>query len=141
MITIKNFIDGTYTDPIQDKWLDNYKPSNGEVYGTIPDSSAEDIEMAYKAAKNAFTSWSKTTTDERSRILIKISELLESRLEQLAEAESMDNGKPLNLARTIDIPRSASNFRFFGNAITQFSSESHESIGQDAINFTLRQPV
>jgi aminomuconate-semialdehyde/2-hydroxymuconate-6-semialdehyde dehydrogenase len=73
--------------------------------------------------------------------LIKISELLESRLEQLAEAESMDNGKPVNLAKTIDIPRSASNFRFFGNAITQFSSESHESIGQDAINFTLRQPI
>jgi aminomuconate-semialdehyde/2-hydroxymuconate-6-semialdehyde dehydrogenase len=79
--------------------------------------------------------------EHRSRILIKISELLEANLEQFAAAESKDNGKPLSLAKKIDIPRAASNFRFFGNAITQFASESHESIGQGAINYTLRQPI
>lgn len=138
---IQNYINGTFQNPIKDNWLDNYNPSNGEVYGEIPNSSSEDIEKAYKSSKSAFTLWSKTTLEERSRILIKISELLEENLQRFAEAESKDNGKPLSLAKSIDIPRAASNFRFFGNAITQFASESHESIGQNAINYTLRQPI
>src|SRR5690606_3574652 len=111
------------------------------VYGKIPNSSKDDVETAYLAAKAAFPSWSQTTLEERSRILIKISEFLEANLQRFAEAESKDNGKPLALAKEIDIPRAASNFRFFGNAITQFASESHESVGQNAINFTLRQPI
>lgn len=138
---IQNFINGNFHNPIQDNWIDNYNPSNGEVYGQIPNSSKDDVENAYIAAKSAFPSWSQTTLEERSRILIKISELLESNLQRFAEAESMDNGKPISLAKTVDIPRAASNFRFFGNAITQFSSESHESVGQQAINYTLRQPI
>src|SRR5690606_24789231 len=120
---------------------DNYCPANGEVYGQIPNSSKDDVENAYIAAKSAFLNWSQTTLEERSRILIKISELLEANLQRFAEAESKDNGKPVSLAKAVDIPRAASNFRFFGNAITQFSSESHESVGQDAINYTLRQPI
>src|SRR5690606_24833677 len=103
--------------------------------------SKEDVENAYIAAKSAFPTWSQTTLEERSRKLIKISELLELNLQRFAEAESKYNGKPISLAKTVDIPRAASNFRFFGNAITQFSSESHESVGLDAINYTLRQPV
>ena len=103
--------------------------------------SKEDVENAYIAAKSAFPIWSQTTLEERSRILIKISELLEANLQRFAEAESKDNGKPVSLAKSVDIPRAASNFRFFGNAITQFASESHESVGQQAINYTLRQPI
>ncbi len=141
MISIKNYINGDYHNPIQNNWIDNYNPSNGKIYGKTPNSTHEDIEDACVAAKAAFPHWSQTTLDERSRILIKISELLESNLQRFAEAESKDNGKPLSLAKTIDIPRAASNFRFFGNAITQFSSESHESIGQHAINYTLRQAI
>ncbi|MCF7560538.1 aldehyde dehydrogenase [Sabulilitoribacter multivorans] len=138
---IKNYINGKYENPISNEWIDNYCPANGEVYGQIPNSSKADVEKAYCAAKSAFPSWSSTTLEERSRILIKISELLEANLQQFAEAESKDNGKPISLSTQVDIPRSASNFRFFGNAITQFASESHESIGQDAINYTLRQPI
>lgn len=138
---IRNYINGEYNNPIQDNWLDNYCPANGEVYGRIPNSTKEDVEKAYLAAKSAFPSWSQTTLEERSRILIKISELLEKNLQRFSEAESKDNGKPISLAKAVDIPRAASNFRFFGNAITQFASESHESVGQDAINFTLRQPL
>ena len=126
---------------VANSWIDNYNPSNGEVYGQIPNSSSQDVELAYESAKKAFKHWSNTTFEERSRILIKISELLEANLERFAAAESKDNGKPLLLARKIDIPRAASNFRFFGNAITQFASESHESVGQGAINYTLRQPI
>ncbi len=138
---IKNYINGKFLPPISDEWIDNYNPSNGEVYGQIPNSSKQDVEEAYKAAKNAFPKWSQTTIEERSRILIKISELLEENLQRFAEAESKDNGKPISLAKVVDIPRAASNFRFFGNAITQFASESHESVGQNAINYTLRQPI
>ncbi|QXP79927.1 MULTISPECIES: aldehyde dehydrogenase [Winogradskyella] len=141
MATIKNYINGEFSLPIANEWIDNYNPANGDVYGQIPNSTKKDVENAYKAAKSAFTSWSQTTLEERSRILIKISELLEANLEHFAEAESKDNGKPVRLAKAIDIPRAASNFRFFGNAITQFASESHESIGQQAINYTLRQPI
>ncbi|SHJ06969.1 aldehyde dehydrogenase [Algibacter luteus] len=138
---IQNLINGKFVNPISNDWIDNYCPANGEVYGHIPNSSKEDVETAYKSAQKAFKHWSQTTFEERSRILIKISELLEANLDQFAEAESKDNGKPISLAKSIDIPRAASNFRFFGNAITQFASESHESVGQDAINYTLRQPI
>ena len=138
---IQNFINGKFVNPISNDWIDNYCPANGEVYGHIPNSSKEDVETAYKSAQKAFKHWSQTTFEKRSRILIKISELLEANLDQFAEAESKDNGKPISLAKSIDIPRAASNFRFFGNAITQFASESHESVGQDAINYTLRQPI
>ncbi len=141
MHKIKNYINGKFSLPIANEWLDNYCPAIGEVYGQIPNSSTKDVEKAYQAAKKAFPSWSNTTLEERSRILIKISELLEANLQRFAEAESKDNGKPISVAKTVDIPRAASNFRFFGNAITQFSSESHESIGQNAINYTLRQPL
>ena len=138
---IQNFINGEFLNPVHNNWIDNYNPSNGDVYGQIPNSSKEDIENAYIAAKSAFPDWSQTTLEERSKILIRISELLEINLPRFAEAESKDNGKPISLARTVDIPRAASNFRFFGNAITQFASESHESVGQNTINYTLRQPI
>jgi aminomuconate-semialdehyde/2-hydroxymuconate-6-semialdehyde dehydrogenase len=140
-VNIQNYINGNFHNPIQDNWIDNYNPSNGEVYSQIPNSSKEDVENAYIAAKSAFPSWSQTTLDERSRIMIRISEGIEANLDRLVEAESKDNGKPLWLAKAVDIPRASSNFRFFGNAITQFASESHESIGHDAINYTLRQPI
>lgn len=140
-MNIQNYINGTFQNPTSNNWIDNYCPANGDVYGQIPNSSKEDVENAYIAAKSAFRQWSQTTLEERSRILIKISELLETNLQRFAEAESMDNGKPIALAKSVDIPRAASNFRFFGNAITQFASESHESVGQNAINYTLRQPI
>ena len=138
---IKNYINGEFLNPINGDFIDNYNPSIGEVYGQIPNSSKKDVELAYKAATKAFTSWSNTTLDERHKILSKIADLIEENLDKLAEAEAKDNGKPLSLAKAIDIPRASSNFRFFANAITQFSSEAHESVGLNAVNFTLRQPI
>jgi aminomuconate-semialdehyde/2-hydroxymuconate-6-semialdehyde dehydrogenase len=140
-MNIQNFINGQYVNPIQENWIDNYNPADGTVYGQIPNSSSKDIELAYLAAKSAFIQWSRTSIEERSRILITLSDLIEANIDRFAEAESKDNGKPVSLAKSVDIPRAASNFRFFGNAITQFSSESHESIGHDAVNYTLRQPI
>ena len=92
-MNIQNYINGQFENPINNEWLDNYCPADGEVYGLIPNSSKEDVENAYIAAQSAFPIWSQTTIEERSRILIKISELIEGNLEKLAEAESKDNGK------------------------------------------------
>ncbi|UAB81406.1 aldehyde dehydrogenase [Marixanthomonas sp. SCSIO 43207] len=141
MEQIVNYIDGAFTQPLSKSWLDNYNPSTGEVYSKIANSNAQDIAKAYEAAEKAFPSWSNTTIDERSRILLKIASLIETNLVDLAEAEAKDNGKPLSLAMTIDIPRAASNFRFFAQAITQFASEAHESVGLNSMNFTLRHPI
>ena len=140
-MNIQNYINGQDVNPIQDNWIDNYCPANGEVYGQIPNSTKEDVAKAYKSAKSTFKQWSETSFEERSRIMLRISELIESKIDLLAEAESKDNGKPIWLAKAVDIPRASSNFRFFANAITQFASESHESVGQSAINYTLRQPI
>lgn len=138
---IQNYINGEFLPPVADRWIENYNPSIGEIYGQIPNSSKEDVEKAYEAAANAFPSWSNTTLATRSKILSKIAELIKGKLDFLAEAESKDNGKPISLAKAIDIPRAAANFQFYANAITQFSSEAHESVGLNAVNFTLRQPI
>lgn len=140
-MNIKNYINGEYVNPVSDGWIDNYNPSNGEIYGQIPDSINEDVENGYKAAQTAFLSWSETSLEERSQILSKIAQLITEKLPELAAAEAKDNGKPLHVAKSIDIPRAAANFQFFANAITQFASEAHESVGHNAINFTLRQPI
>ena len=140
-MNIKNYINGDFSNPVSNDWLDNYEPASGEVYGQIPNSNAQDIEEATAFAKAAFPQWSNTTLDERSRILMNIASGIEARIEELAQAESRDNGKPVSLAMAVDIPRAASNFRFFANAITQFSAESHESVGMNAMNFTLRKPI
>ena len=140
-MNIQNYINEQFINPTQNNWLDNYNPAIGEIYGQIPNSTKEDVENAYEAAASFFPKWSQTSLDYRSKILLKIADLIEENLADFAKAESIDNGKPLSLAIEIDIPRAANNFRFFGHAITQFSSESHESVGLNAINFTLRQPI
>lgn len=141
MEKLQNFIDGKYCDPLDDQWLDNYVPSTGEHSQQIPASNAKDVEQAYQAAKKAFPTWSQTPIETRSSILIKLADLIAADLDKLAKAEALDNGKPLALATKVDIPRASANFRFFGNAITQFASEAHENLASDSINFTLRQPL
>ena len=138
---IKNYINGEFVNPIANNWLNNYNPAIGEVYGQIPNSDEQDITTAVEAAEQAFPNWNNTTLEERSKVLSKIANLILENLDDLAKAESKDNGKPISLAKQVDIPRAASNFQFFANAITQFSSESHESVGLNAINFTLRKPI
>jgi aminomuconate-semialdehyde/2-hydroxymuconate-6-semialdehyde dehydrogenase len=140
-MNIQNYINGEFVAPLLGDYIANYNPAIGEVYGQIPNSTKEDIAKAAAAAEKAFPKWSNSTLDERSKILSKIADLILEKLDFLARAESKDNGKPISLAKQVDIPRAAANFQFFANAITQFSSESHESVGLNAINFTLRQPI
>ena len=140
MIDLQNYINGTWATPGSGKYLDNPEPATGMIYSRIPDSDPGDVEAAYQAAKEAFPAWSTTSLEERYRVLIRISELIEEHLDELAEAESRDNGKPVWLARKVDIPRAAANFRFYATAAMHFASESHEMPGT-AINYTLRQPI
>lgn len=139
MHTIQNYINGTLLPPTNKKYLEIFDPSMGEVYAKAPDSDHSDVEKAVRAAETAFPVWAATSVGERSRIMTKIADLIEANLDRLAEAESLDNGKPIWLAKQVDIPRASSNFRFFAQAITQFATQAHEMT--DAINYTLRQPL
>ena len=140
MEKIYNYIDGNLVAPDSGKYLDNYNPSNGNVYSLIPDSNENDINNAVSAAKEAFKIWSKTTKQYRSDVLMKLADKLEESADDLIIAESLDNGKPESLARAVDIPRASENFRFFATAILHFSSEVHDMDGR-ALNYTLREPV
>lgn len=137
---ILNYIDGQLVAPAENTWIDNYAPATGKVYGQIPDSSPTDVERAVAAAKTAFPEWSKLPLEKRHDHLMRISRLIEEHHDDLAKAESRDNGKPLWLARKVDIPRAASNFRFYATAAMQFASEAHP-MAEFAINYTLRQPL
>jgi aminomuconate-semialdehyde/2-hydroxymuconate-6-semialdehyde dehydrogenase len=137
---IKNYIDGTLVEPKSGAYLDNFNPATGQVYSQIPDSAEEDVNDAVKAAKLAYPSWSKTAKETRSEILAKIAMLIEKNLDRLALAESMDNGKPVSLAKQVDIPRAATNFNFFATAILHYASESH-AMENGVINYTLREPI
>src|SRR3954464_13360656 len=136
---IRNFIAGQFVEPAGGKYLDNIEPATGQPYSLVPDSDGRDVELAVTAAENAFSTWSKTSAADRSRILLRIADLIERDLDKLARAESIDTGKPLSLARSLDIPRAASNFRFFATAILHTENEAHVTDGV-AFNYTLRQP-
>jgi aminomuconate-semialdehyde/2-hydroxymuconate-6-semialdehyde dehydrogenase len=136
---IKNFIDGQFAEPTGGKYLDNIEPATGKPYSQVPDSDARDVELAVAAAEKAFPAWSRMPAADRSRLLLRIADLIERDLEKLARAESIDTGKPLGLARSLDIPRAASNFRFFATAILHTESEAHIT-DNVAFNYTLRQP-
>ena len=140
MEKLQNFIDGKYISPKNESYFDNYEPGTGKVYSLIPDSDSEDVELAVKAAEKAFPIWSSMSLEERSKILVKISEGIEKRMDEFVAAESRDNGKPLHLAAQVDIPRSVSNFHFFATAILHFASESHYMEGT-GINYTTRKPI
>lgn len=136
---LKNFIDGQFVEPVGEKYLENIEPATGKSYSQVPDSDGRDVELAVSAAENAFVEWSKKPTADRSNILLRIADLIDRDLEKLARAESIDTGKPLSLARSLDIPRAASNFRFFATAILHTENEAHVTDGV-AFNYTLRQP-
>src|SRR5215831_15400906 len=116
-IRINNFIDGKFVEPISGKYLDNIEPATGKPYSQVADSGKEDVALAVAAAEKAFPDWSKKPAAERSKILLRIADLIERDLEKFARAESIDTGKPITLARSLDIPRAISNFRFFATAI------------------------
>jgi len=140
MQQLANFINGEYCAPINNQYLDNIEPATGLVYEQIPSSDKADLELAITAAEKALPTWRNMPLEQRADILLKIAQGIEDNLSELATAEAIDNGKPISLAKVVDIPRAASNFKFFAHACSQFASEAHNMAGS-AINYTLRQPI
>jgi aminomuconate-semialdehyde/2-hydroxymuconate-6-semialdehyde dehydrogenase len=140
MKKIANYINGRLIEPKSKNYINNYNPATGEIYSLIPDSNDDDVNSAIESAKSAFPYWSKLKNSERSQWLEKISNEIHNQLDELAVAESIDNGKPLKLAKAVDIPRARDNFKFYASAIQHFASESHHTT-EGMINFTLRKPV
>ena len=140
MKKIYNFINGELLAPRSGKYLDNVSPINGQVYSYVPDSDAQDVEVAIQAAKEAFSSWSGLSKQDRYEHLMRLSEGIKNRFEELVAAESYDNGKPEWLARLVDIPRASTNIEFFATASLHYASELHDMDG-NALNYTLRKPV
>ena len=139
MRRLGNFVDGAFVPPASGAYLDDLAPATGEVLAQIPDSDRRDVDAAVKAAKGAFAGWSRTPAAERSRLLLKLADLLERNLDELARMESEDSGKPVSLATRLDIPRAVANFRFFATAILHQAGQAHVT-DQTALNYTLRQP-
>ncbi len=135
-----NYINGTLVAPISGDYLDNTDPSTGEIFSYVPDSDERDVQLAYEAANAAFPTWSKMAKSKRSAIMMKVASLLLENLDRFAKAESQDNGKPVWLAESVDIPRAASNFEFYATAILHDSAETHE-MEDVALNYTMRQPL
>ena len=140
MIEIQNYINGKTTPPIGGVYLDDFEPATGQVYAQCPDSGVEDLNMAVDAAERAKDGWATTPAEQRSAILSRLANLIDAHADDLAKAEATDNGKPITFTKNVDIYRAAANIRFFAQAITQFSSESH-GMENTAINYTLRDPI
>lgn len=139
MLELPHWIDGKPTEPGNGRWLDVFEPATGQAFAQVADGNADDVEAAVAAALEAFPAWSSLSNSERGRWLHRLADALEARLDDVARAEARDGGKPITLARNVEIPRAVSNLRFFADAATQFSSESHH--GEAGLNYTLRQPL
>ena len=140
MYDIQNYINGEFQNALDGESVENINPATGKSIGTIPVSKSADVESAVQAAKAAFPTWSRTSPKERFAVMNKIAELIENKLDELALAETTDNGKPLKLSTRVDIPRASDNFRFFATAIMHYASESH-TMEDKAVNYTIRQPI
>ena len=140
MTQLANFIAGVFIPPHSGTYFDDINPATAEVIAKIPDSDERDIDDAVRAARAAFPAWSRTSAAERSNLLLKLADLIEKNLEELAKLESIDNGKTISLAKRLDIPRAVANFRFFATAILHQSSDAHV-MDAAALNYTLRQPL
>ncbi|KAL1915172.1 uncharacterized protein VTP21DRAFT_7653 [Calcarisporiella thermophila] len=137
---INNFINGKYVAPLNEKYLDSFDPSTGKPYIKVADSTKEDVNAAVEAAERAFPAWSKLPRDKRSEILLRIADLLESRIEEFASAESKDQGKPLQLAAHADVPRAVLMFRYFGTLILHLQEKVNVTDGI-ALSYTQRTPT
>ena len=137
---IKNYINGEIVDPISKNYFSNINPSTGQEYSVVADSDKADVELATQAAIQAFNEWSTTPHQRRYEYLMKIAELIDKKMDYLAYAESIDNGKPLKLAKRVDIPRASANFRFYATAILHYYSQAHIN-EKTSFNYTYKQPV
>jgi aminomuconate-semialdehyde/2-hydroxymuconate-6-semialdehyde dehydrogenase len=137
MLTVHNHIDGRDA-PTADA-LDDLEPATGRVLARIPRSTPSDVDAAVAAARAAAPGWAATSTEARAALLDRLAAALEARADELAALESRDSGKPVALARRMDLARAVANLRFFAGAARHQETGCHESA--TALNYTLRRPV
>ncbi len=137
---VLNLINGVLQPALGGEWLDNVEPATGAVYGRIARSGADDVEAAVTAARAAFPEWRAWSPADRRAVLHRLADKVAENAALLAEAEARDNGKPVSLATSVDIPRAEQNLRFYASAAEQFASESH-TMGDGTVNYTLRKPL
>ncbi|MCB9781170.1 MAG: aldehyde dehydrogenase [Alphaproteobacteria bacterium] len=138
--SLQNFVAGRFQPAADGRVLDDLDPARNRVVATIPRSAAADVDAAVAAARAALPGWAATPVAERAAVLDRAATLIEARLDDLARIESRDSGKPVSLARRIDIPRAVANFRFFAGAVRHQHAGFHDMDGR-ALNYTLRRPA
>lgn len=140
MEQLLNLIDGELRPAVGGGWLNVHAPATGQVYARLADSDERDVNAAADAAHRAFPAWNALGREGRCAVLLDLARLIEEDMDGFVRDESRDNGKPLSLARRVDIPRAIANLRFFATAILHFPSEAH-LMDDVALNYTDRQPV
>jgi len=146
--TKKILIGGKWVDAKSGKTFQVYNPATGQEIARVAEGDREDIELAVKAARTAFESgpWSRMTPSERGRLIWRLGDLLEQHLEEFAELESLDNGKPISVARAADVPLAADLFRYMAGWATKIEGNSIPisvpyTPGASYHVYTLREPV
>ncbi len=139
VITTYNFIGNEYYIPSSGAYFDNYNPATNKVISRVARSNIWDMNYAISAAKKAFKPWSRLPRRKRSEFLNRLSTLIQKRLLEFATLESRDNGKPLSLAKMIDIPRTVTNFAFFASQIQHDYTATHQT--HDALNYSHRSAL
>ncbi len=137
-------IDGKLVAAASGKTFPVYNPATGEVIAQIPEADRQDVDLAVKAARRAFDdgSWARVKPNERSRLLWKLADLIEKNLEEFAELESLDNGKPAAVARVADVPLTVDIFRYMGGWATKLTGSTIPlSMPGEYLSYTLREPV
>jgi len=140
----KMLIDNHWVEAVSGKTFPTYDPSTGEVLAQIAEGDRADIDLAVKAARKAFDHgpWRKMTPSERGRTIWKLGDLVEKHLEEFAFLESLDNGKPLTIARVADVPLAADLFRYMAGWATKIEGNTIPiSAGGQYLTYTLREPV
>ena len=141
----KLLIGGKWTDAVSEKTFDTFNPATGEKITSVAEGDARDIDLAVRAARDAFESgpWPNLTPSERGRIIWKLADLLEQHAEEFAQLESLDNGKPLSVARVADIPLAVDLFRYMAGWATKMEGTTIPiSVGGGQyFAYTLREPV
>jgi len=107
------YIDGNFVKPVKGKYFDTINPSNDQKIARVAEATAEDVDIAVKAARKAFKSWSNLSGRERGKYVFRIARLFQERAREFAVIESLDGGKPIRESRDIDIPLAANHFFYY----------------------------
>src|SRR5947208_10401601 len=138
----KMLIDGKWVEAASGKTFETLNPATGQVLARVAEGDKDDIDRAVRAARRTFDDgrWARMNPGERQRLLLRIADLIEQHGDELAQLETLDNGKPFAESRNVDIPSTAETFRYYAGWVTKLYGETNPS---DAafFNFTLREPV